>query len=84
MLWQMPKFRPVSLMNHFRGVFGLNLGRLWTEAAKLDSLITLMIGEWAEGRLLPIVAQTFPLAEAAAAHRFLHDRRNIGKVVLTM
>jgi NADPH:quinone reductase-like Zn-dependent oxidoreductase len=84
MMWQMPKFRPISLMNGNRGVFGLNLGRLWTEAAKLDSLMTLMIGEWAEGRLHPIVAQTFPLAEAAAAHRFLHDRRNIGKVVLTM
>jgi NADPH:quinone reductase-like Zn-dependent oxidoreductase len=84
MMWQMPKFRPISLMNHNRGVFGLNLGRLWTEAAKLDTLMTLLISEWDQGRLHPIVAQTFPLAEAAAAHRFLHDRRNIGKVVLTM
>jgi NADPH:quinone reductase-like Zn-dependent oxidoreductase len=25
---QMPAFRPLSLMNHNRGVFGLNLGRL--------------------------------------------------------
>ncbi|MGH9509642.1 MAG: zinc-binding dehydrogenase [Terriglobales bacterium] len=30
----------------------------------------------------PIVGKTFPLAEAAAAHRYIHDRKNIGKVVL--
>jgi NADPH:quinone reductase-like Zn-dependent oxidoreductase len=84
LLLQMPAFRPLSLMNHNHGVFGLNLGRLWTEAPKLQALVTLLITEWDTGRLRPIIAQTFPLTEAAAAHRFLHDRRNIGKVVLTL
>jgi NADPH:quinone reductase-like Zn-dependent oxidoreductase len=80
----MPAFRPLSLMNHNRGVFGLNLGRLWTEAAKLQALMSLLITEWDTGRLHPIIARTFPLTDAAAAHRFLHDRQNIGKVVLTV
>jgi NADPH:quinone reductase-like Zn-dependent oxidoreductase len=84
MLLQMPAFRPLSLMNRNRGVFGLNLGRLWSEARKLDAMMTLLIAEWDIGRLQPIIARTFPLAEAAAAHRFLHDRSNIGKVVLTV
>jgi len=30
------------------------------------------------------VDRSFPLAEAAAAHRYIHERRNIGKVVLTL
>lgn len=84
LLWQMPAFRPLSLMNHNRGVFGLNLGRLWSEATKLEAIMSLLIAEWDIGRLQPIIARTFPLAEAAAAHRFLHDRGNIGKVVLTL
>jgi NADPH:quinone reductase-like Zn-dependent oxidoreductase len=29
-----------------------------------------------------MIAKKFPLAEAAAAHQFIHDRKNIGKVVL--
>jgi synaptic vesicle membrane protein VAT-1 len=83
LLVQSPAFRPLSLMNGNKGVFGLNLGRLWTEAARLQPLAALLIAELEGGRLHPIIAQTFPLAEAAAAHRFLHDRGNIGKVVLT-
>jgi synaptic vesicle membrane protein VAT-1 len=84
LLLRMPAFRPLSLMNGNRGVFGLNLGRLWTEAAKLQPIAALLIGELDGGRLQPIIARTFPLANAAAAHRFLHERGNIGKVVLTL
>jgi NADPH:quinone reductase-like Zn-dependent oxidoreductase len=83
MLVQSPAFRQLSLMNHNRGVFGLNLGRLWTEGAKLQPIASLLIDGFESGRLQPIIARTFPLAEAAAAHRFLHERGNIGKVVLT-
>ena len=83
LLLQMPAFRPLALMNQNRGVFGLNLGRLWTEAAKLERIMALLIGELNTGHLHPIIARTFPLTDAAAAHQFLHDRRNIGKVVLT-
>jgi NADPH2:quinone reductase len=36
----------------------------------------------AEGRLTPVVAATFPLADAAAAHQALEDRATTGKVVL--
>jgi NADPH:quinone reductase-like Zn-dependent oxidoreductase len=83
LLVQSPAFRPLSLMNNNRGVFGLHLGRLWTEAAKLQPIAALLIAELEQGRLQPIIARTFPLEEAGAAHRFLHDRSNIGKVVLT-
>jgi alcohol dehydrogenase len=37
-----------------------------------------------DGRLIPILDRTFPLAEAAAAHRYLQSGRARGKVVLVL
>jgi len=31
-----------------------------------------------------VIAKTFPLDQAAMAHQFLHDRKNIGKVILSV
>jgi NADPH:quinone reductase-like Zn-dependent oxidoreductase len=83
-MMQMPRFAPLSLMNGNRGVFGLNLGHLWSERRQLAETMTLLLAEVAAGHLRPVVAQTFPLERAADAHRFMHARSNIGKVVLTV
>jgi synaptic vesicle membrane protein VAT-1 len=79
----MPRFGPLSLMNKNRGVFGLNLGHLWREHAQLGDAMREILSEVAAGRLTPVVARTFPLAQAADAHRFMQARSNIGKVILT-
>ena len=38
----------------------------------------------AAGRVRPIIHATFPLAEAAAAHRLMETSNHIGKIVLTL
>ena len=81
--WQMGSFKPLSLMNRNRGVFGLNVGHLWGERRTLLPLMELIMTELGAGRLRPVVARTFPLERAADAHRFIQERANIGKVVLT-
>lgn len=80
-LW--PALEPALLVGRNVGVQGFYLGRLMTlrpglvrEAA--EDLLRL----WAEGLLRPVVGSTFPLAEAAEAHRLLEERRSTGKVVL--
>jgi NADPH:quinone reductase-like Zn-dependent oxidoreductase len=82
-LVQMPRFKPLSLMNRNRGVFGLNVGHLWDERARLADAMRQVLDDVAAARLRPIVARTFPLERADDAHRFLQTRSNIGKVVLT-
>jgi NADPH:quinone reductase-like Zn-dependent oxidoreductase len=49
-----------------------------TAAAAQDELLTRLT----RGELTPVVSRTFPLGEAAAALRYVADRRAIGKVVL--
>jgi len=46
-------------------------------------LMDLIMSELSAGRLSPVVARTFPLEQAGDAHRFIQNRSNIGKVVLT-
>jgi NADPH:quinone reductase-like Zn-dependent oxidoreductase len=36
-----------------------------------------------QGAISPVVAESFSFDRAADAHRFIQDRKNIGKVVLT-
>jgi NADPH:quinone reductase-like Zn-dependent oxidoreductase len=81
---RMPKFKPLSLINHNRGVFGINLAHLWDEQGKLTASMQTLLEELSAGRLRPIVARTFPLDRASDAHRFMQSRSNIGKIVLTV
>src|SRR5436190_20760139 len=81
--WAMKSFDPLSLINRNRGVFGLNVGHLWDERRQLQPLMELIMTELGAGRLVPVVARTFPLDRAADARRYIQARSNIGKVVLT-
>jgi NADPH:quinone reductase-like Zn-dependent oxidoreductase len=78
-----PRFDPMSLINRNRGVFGLHVGHLWDERRQLAPIMDMLVNELHAGRIVPVVARTFPLERAADAHRFIQSRANIGKVVLT-
>jgi NADPH:quinone reductase-like Zn-dependent oxidoreductase len=82
-LVQMPSFKPLSLINRNRGVLGVNLANLWSEAARLGPVMDQLLAEFRAGRLRPVVARTFPLDRAGDAHQFIQERANIGKVILT-
>ena len=36
-----------------------------------------------EGKLKLLVGKSYPLAEAAEAHRFMESRQSVGKLILT-
>ncbi|HEX6651487.1 MAG TPA: medium chain dehydrogenase/reductase family protein [Thermoleophilaceae bacterium] len=83
-LAQMPRFRPFRLMNESKSVIGLNMLTLWDERGSLDELVD-PLRRWVEdGSLRPVVAREFRLDDGAAAHRYMHERGNVGKVVLTL
>ena len=66
-----------------RRVFGVNVGHLWDES---DRVVALARADRSrsppKGVAKPIVDRVFPFAEAAAAHHYIQDRKNFGKVLL--
>jgi len=80
---QMPIFHPMRLMPASKAVIGLNMLTLWDEFGSLEQWIE-PLREWIDsGQLRPVVAEAFPAERAADAHRYMGERRNVGKVVLT-
>jgi NADPH:quinone reductase-like Zn-dependent oxidoreductase len=80
-LLRMRRFGPLALMNQNRGVLGLNVGHLWDHPV-LPVALREILGLVEQGVFAPVIDRTFPLAEAAAAHTHIQERRNFGKVLL--
>ena len=77
------QFNPLSLMNSNKGVFGVNLGHMWGEVRPHAALDGSADGFVAGGRdQTEDRSRVFTFDEAAAAHHFIQDRKNIGKVLL--
>jgi NADPH:quinone reductase-like Zn-dependent oxidoreductase len=81
-LWSVPKFSPLSLMNENRSVCGVNLGRLWSEVDLMRQSLQSVVDLFALGKIKPQVDSVFPFRQAAEAHKRMHSRENIGKIVL--
>jgi NADPH:quinone reductase-like Zn-dependent oxidoreductase len=78
----MPWWKSMGIMNENKGVFGLNMLHWWDAEGDMSRAIDPLMTELEEGTLSPVVAEAFPFDRAADAHRFIHERRNVGKVVL--
>jgi len=78
----MPWWKGLGIMNENKGVFGLNMLSWWDAEGSLDRVIEPLVAGLGAGELRPIVAATFPFDQAPDAHRFIAERRNVGKVVL--
>lgn len=76
------RFTPVGLMNQNKGVFGVNLGHLWGETTRVHGWLERLLDLYQQGAVRPVIAATFPFDEAAQAHHYIQDRKNLGKVLL--
>ena len=80
----MPIFLPVPLMNQNRGVFGVNLGRLWGEVDLLEGYLGEILRLVEQGTFKPLVDLEVPFTEAGKGHARLAARENFGKVVIVV
>jgi NADPH:quinone reductase-like Zn-dependent oxidoreductase len=79
-----PVFHPMQMMPASKAVIGLNMLTLWDDKGSADEFLE-PLRKWMEaGQIRPVVAEAFPLDRGAEAHRYMQERRNVGKVVLTL
>ncbi len=77
----MPWWKSLSMMNENKGVFGLNMLKWWDDEG-LDRVLDPLAEGLAGGAYVPVVSEAFAFDRAADAHRFIAERKNVGKVVL--
>ncbi len=78
----MPWWKSLMLMNENKGIFGLNMLKWLDSEGGLDRLVEPLVADLEAGRIEPVVAESFPFERAGDAHRFIAERRNVGKVLL--
>jgi NADPH:quinone reductase-like Zn-dependent oxidoreductase len=83
-LMQTPRFHPLKLMEKNLAVIGVGMGPIITRGTIARDELSELFKMYGEGKLKPVIAKIFPLDQAAEAHRFIHARKNIGKVVLAV
>ena len=86
-LWtkiETPWFNPRKLMGRNIAVIGVHLSRLHSRGGLLRGELDEIFRMYSAGSIKPVIAKKFPLAEGAAAHQYIHARKNIGKVILSV
>ena len=73
---------PGSLMHGSKTISGFWLANCFANPAMLGEVIAQLFALVAEGKLKPVIGGTYPLNEAASAHRAMLARETTGKIVL--
>ncbi len=77
------RYSPMKLMDDNKSISGVNMGHLFDRVDLLTPQLHALIALYREGKIEPHVDKTFPFDRAAEAHQYIHDRKAIGKVLLT-
>ena len=80
----MPFYTPLKLMRDNKAVMGAGMEQLWPNFNVVRPWMKQLITWYDEALFRPQIAKSFPLESAVEAHQFLHERKNIGKVLLTV
>lgn len=81
---QMMQFSGLQLMYKNQAIIGYWLTAQLSRTDRVARAMLEIMQYLNSGKLEIVVGQTFPLAEAAEAHRAIADRKTVGKVVLTV
>jgi NADPH:quinone reductase-like Zn-dependent oxidoreductase len=81
-LARMPRFSLVKQVSESKSVIGLDMLSLWKDRETLQPWIEPLGELLQDGTIEPVIAGTFALEEAGAAHEMFTQRHNFGKVVL--
>lgn len=81
---RMPRFSPLSLVEHNRGVVGFNLSHLFDQIDLLQTAMDELTSLLDSGRLARPQVQPFAFDAVADAHRAIESGETTGKLVLVV
>ncbi len=81
LVW-LPFYTPIKLMNDNKSVAGVNVGHMWDQGDMLQAWMKQIVAWYDEALFRPHIDSTFTFEEAAAAHHYIQNRKNTGKVLL--
>lgn len=76
------RFTPPGLMRATKGVFGVDMSRLWGQEKRIRAWLGRLLELYEAGEIQPVIAAEMPLECAAEGQHLLEKRLNLGKVVL--
>lgn len=83
--WQVDKVSPIKLFDENKSLAGFNLRHLLYQqdgSAYVRSTVEKIFDLWKDGKVKPVVDSAWALEDVAEAMQKMHDRKNIGKLVL--
>ncbi|XP_068620238.1 synaptic vesicle membrane protein VAT-1 homolog-like isoform X2 [Battus philenor] len=83
--WQVDKVSPIKLFDENKSLAGLNLRHLLFQHGRADYVrraVDNVFALWGQGKVKPLVDSTWALEDVGEAMQKMHDRKNIGKLVL--
>jgi NADPH:quinone reductase-like Zn-dependent oxidoreductase len=83
--WQVDKVSPIKLFEENKTLIGFNLRHLLYQQNQSDyvkEVVEKVFGLWKDGKIKPVVDSTWALEDVAEAMQTMHDRKNIGKLIL--
>jgi len=73
-----------SALGNALSVRGYNLGEVTRDPQVLAKATKYVVDRLADGRFVPKIAKTFPLAQTVQAYQYLESNQQVGKVVITV
>ncbi|XP_019881754.2 synaptic vesicle membrane protein VAT-1 homolog-like [Aethina tumida] len=83
--WQVDKVSPLKLFDENRTLSGFNLRRLMyaqNGADYVQNTVQKVFKLFQEGKIKPLLDSTWALEDVAEAMQKMHDRKNVGKIIL--
>lgn len=83
--WQVDKVSPIKLFDENKTLTGFNLRHLLYQqdgAEYVKQIVGKVFDLWKDGKIKPIIDSTWALEDVTEAMQKMHDRKNIGKIIL--
>ncbi|KAL6956934.1 Type I Polyketide synthase, partial [Sarracenia purpurea var. burkii] len=83
--WQVDKVSPVKLFEENKTIAGFNLRHLLYQQNNADyvhGILNKVFDLWKESKIAPVIDSKWALEDVSEAMQKMHDRKNVGKLVL--